>query len=219
MDLTNNQAPMPTPEPKNKTWLWILIVIIVALLAGGGVYYWQNQQAQKQNQTATEKIRNEMQIKITEAENKTTELINKLSETETKLNELEKNQSANRLCTDDPTTSAIGSKEYPIDPRYQNLGHLGQLFTASDCNDTTRLSKIFGVSGDNYTLGVNLSLNNKPSAELLTELKKIGFTCRTKDAENNCLGWRLDKTVKINSIISIKPFYNELKFSDCINCG
>ncbi|MFA6253616.1 MAG: hypothetical protein WCV69_04920 [Patescibacteria group bacterium] len=206
---------MPNEVPKNKTWLWIVLIIVVALLASGGVYYWQSLNIAKQSQTAAEKVRAEMQLKITEAETKNTELQNKIIEQEEKITTLTKVD----FCTIAPTTSAIGNNNYPIDDRYQNLGLLGQLFTASDCGDKDRLNKIFGVNGENYTLGSNLSLTGKPSMELLIQLKKIGFTCKTKDTENNCLGWRLDKTVKVNDLIQLKTFYNELNSSDCINCG
>lgn len=71
---------MQTPTPKSKTWLWIVIIILVALLAGAGVYYWQNMEAKKMTTTAEEKVRSEMQIKITEAESKLTELQKNLNE-------------------------------------------------------------------------------------------------------------------------------------------
>ncbi|MDQ5938735.1 MAG: hypothetical protein QG603_281 [Patescibacteria group bacterium] len=67
---------MPMPENKNKTWLWIIIVLLVAGLAGAGVYYWQNMEAKKLATTAEEKVRSEMQVKITEAESKLAEAQN-----------------------------------------------------------------------------------------------------------------------------------------------
>lgn len=88
MESTINQMPMPMPEPKNKTWLWVLIVIIVALLAGGGVYAWQNMNAEKQSQVAAEKVRNEMQQKITETENKLADLQTKLDEQQKTIDDL-----------------------------------------------------------------------------------------------------------------------------------
>ncbi len=71
---------MPMPETKNKTWLWLVIIILVAGLVSAGVYYWQNMKAKKMATSAEEKVRSEMQIKITEAENRTTDLGNKLIE-------------------------------------------------------------------------------------------------------------------------------------------
>ncbi len=88
MDLANNQVPMPMPKPKNKTWLWVLVVIIVALLAGGGVYYWQSMEAKKSIAANGDKIRAEMQTKITNAENKISELENKLSEQQKTIDDL-----------------------------------------------------------------------------------------------------------------------------------
>ncbi len=72
--------PIPEPATKNKTWLWIIVIILVAGLVGAGVYYWQNMEAKKMLTIAEEKVRNEMQAKITEAENRATDLGNKLTE-------------------------------------------------------------------------------------------------------------------------------------------
>ncbi len=74
--------------PKSNSGLMVVIIIIVALVAGGGVYYWQSLNIAKQSQAAAEKVRNEMQQKITEAETKTTELQNKLAEQQKTIDDL-----------------------------------------------------------------------------------------------------------------------------------
>lgn len=65
--IINQQISMP--EKKNKTWLWIVIIIFVALLAGAGVYYWQNMEAKKLAQTIEDQDKIEQQ-KITTSEEK-----------------------------------------------------------------------------------------------------------------------------------------------------
>jgi len=350
MDLTNNQAPMPTPEPKNKTWLWILIVIIVALLAGGGVYAWQNQQAQKQNQTATEKVRNEMQQKITEAENKLADLQTKLEQaaptgrktytskdgfidfqypetwpvnedadniiikhpaffeggtvatainishnqitsdqfiknklTEDSVNKFSGktyteigfkpatkftmtnamgikttyifygigasnyvisynsyNEDEQRLvnslnisnngdpidfqttlwCQATPIPNEIGYSSYPAHPSMDYLSHLGSLLTAYDCG-AERVGKIFGVKGDEYTLGSQITLKDRPDQKFIQDLKSIGYQCVSSQGDENCLEWKLNKTVKIKDLLILRSYIQSGKIinNDCINCG
>ncbi|MFA5126786.1 MAG: hypothetical protein WC465_02160 [Patescibacteria group bacterium] len=209
-----------TPPKSSSSGPIVLIAIIVALLVGGGVYYWQNMEARKLIKANEEKIRTEMQNKLNAAENQITKLTNKLSENENKLTELEKNQTINNLCTAAPTPTEAGYNIYPIDTKYESLRHLGELFTASDCGDADRLSKIFGVSGENYTLGANISLNNNPSTDLQTTFKQIGFQCIQKNTANaSCKQWQLKNTVKVIDILKLKPFYQELQSYDCINCG
>ena len=210
---------MSSPAPKSKAWLWIVSIILVAGLVGAGVYYWQNMEAKQMAATTEEKVRNEMQAKITEAENKINELTNKLSATENKITELESIQTANNLCAAEPTPTEAGYSVYLIDTKYQNLGHLGELFTASDCNDQDRLSKIFGVKGTDYTIGANITLSNNPSANLLSTIKTIGFQCAEKTTETTCKKWQLKKTAQVNDILKLKTFYQELNGYDCINCG
>ncbi len=125
----------------------------------------------------------------------------------------------NDLCTIAPTPNEAGYSTYPIDEKYKNLRHLGELFTAADCNNPERLSKIFGVKGENYTIGANISLKSSPSTETLNTLKTIGFQCAEKVAETSCKQWQLKNTVKLNDFLKLKNFYQEIIGSDCINCG
>lgn len=100
-----NQA--PTPLPKNKTWLWILLIIVVAILAGGAVYYWQSMEAKKSITANEDKIRSEMQTKITSAENKISELENKLSEQQKNIEGLTTKTNSNIF---DPSTLKVGDQ-------------------------------------------------------------------------------------------------------------
>lgn len=346
---------MPMPETKNKTWLWIITMLLVAGLVGAGIYYWQNMEAKKMATATEEKTRNEMQVKITEAESKINTLQSQLTAQQKTIDDLAQqknifnifdpnvlkvgdkivdmtvlaigpvspntpidvmqnykatfkgqanisgkfhldeilgdycmyidqpdwakipqssidnrapqfcisnpdiqaikkiisenngnanitiddytinqypteisnqatlikinNQSSNNLCTIAPTPNEAGYSTYPIDEKYKNLRHLGELFTAADCNNPERLSKIFGVKGENYTIGANISLKNSPSTETLNTLKTIGFQCAEKVAETSCKQWQLKNTVKLNDFLKLKNFYQEIIGSDCINCG
>lgn len=98
---------MPEPETKNKTWLWIIVIILVAGLVGAGVYYWQNMEAKKMATSAEEKVRSEMQVKITEADSKIAELENKITEKQKNIDELTLQIRANIF---DPNLLKIGDK-------------------------------------------------------------------------------------------------------------
>ncbi len=121
-------------------------------------------------------------------------------------------------CTEAPATTEIGRDVYPIAEKYKHLQFLGQLFTASDCS-SQRLSKIFGVKGDEYTQGALITLNAAPSVEFLSTLKTVGFICSEQKSESTCIQWQLDKTVKVLGILKLKPYANEIKQDDCYICG
>lgn len=106
MEPSINQQ-MPEPATKNKTWLWIIVIILVAGLVGAGVYYWQNMEAKKLVQANEEKIRAEMQNKITEAESKITELGNKITEQQKNIDELTLQARSNIF---DPNLLKVGDK-------------------------------------------------------------------------------------------------------------
>ena len=122
------------------------------------------------------------------------------------------------LCTDPPKGTAIGRDVYPIEPRYKDLEFLGQLFTAYKCG-TERVGEIFGVSGTNYTLGSGIILKSSPSQTLISVLKSVGFTCTDGKSETVCREWDLNKTVKIDELMKLEPYYNEFQSDDCRNCG
>lgn len=131
-------------------------------------------------------------------------------------------------CTGEPEQTDIGSLEYPTDPQYENVGsYLGQLLTASDCEDKNRIENIFGVvpGGEStlttFTLGSNLGLDGAPSAELLGVLKDIGYDCtEAGTSDSQCVEWKLTSdSVPVEKLFDLKPYVNEIKFGDCVNCG
>jgi len=125
---------------------------------------------------------------------------------------------APKECTDPPVSTDIGRDIYPIAEKYSKLKLLGELFTAADCN-LERLGKIFGVSGEDYTLGSGLRLNKNPSTELATELKGIGYTCKEINDDTLCRYWSLDKSAKVSDLQKLIPYLDFIESNDCVNCG
>lgn len=104
--IINQQISMT--EKKNKTWLWIVVIILAAGLTGAGVYYWQNIEAKNLALSAEEKVRSEMQVKITEAENKLAESQNQLITQQKTINDIRQQKSPSN--TFDPTTTKVGDE-------------------------------------------------------------------------------------------------------------
>lgn len=138
------------------------------------------------------------------------------------------------LCTMDPRGIPIGSHVYPIDKKYSSMSFLGQVFTAAECGEE-RLQKIWGVDGENYTIGSSIILNKEPDQELFDVLKSIGYNCLVKEDSNDkypkwvelenatlndkCLQWTLSGTVKTKDLLKLKPYYKEIKGDGCVICG
>ena len=120
-----------------------------------------------------------------------------------------------RLCTDPATTTEMGSVMYPIDPRYAQLGFLGQLFTAADCG-SSRLQETFGGENASYSLGSAIWLKDQTSPSLTSLLQSIGFAC---SPDEGCKKWELYKTVKIKELLKLEPYTSSFKQDDCRNCG
>jgi len=130
----------------------------------------------------------------------------------------ETSYSTSALCTDAPTGTDIGRDVYPIDPKYDGLGFLGQLFTAYNCGPT-RVSKIFGVDGNNYTLGSAIWLKNNPSQSLINTFKSVGFECDEEASDVSCKKWELWDTVKVDDLMRLEPYHENFEADDCRNCG
>ncbi|MFC1655538.1 S-layer homology domain-containing protein [Patescibacteria group bacterium] len=125
---------------------------------------------------------------------------------------------SSNLCTASPTTTDIGRDIYPIDPKYSNIGFLGQLFTAYTCG-SERVSQLFGVDGDNYTLGSTILLVDYPSQSLIDTLDSIGFSCHESNSDELCKEWQLWETVTIDDMMMLEPYYQNFEGDDCTNCG
>lgn len=128
------------------------------------------------------------------------------------------------LCDEKPTTTEIGRDILPIDPKYKDLGFLGQLFTAYPCGKD-RVKQVFGVEGDSYTLGSTIFLKGQPSQALIDTYLSIGFSCFELSSGAACKSEtgdkkiELSKTVKVDDLMKLEPFYEFFKSDDCVNCG
>ena len=135
-----------------------------------------------------------------------------------KMNSIKQINSDSLLCTAEPEGTDMGSDIYPIDKKYGNVKFLGQLFTAESCGPE-RVSKLFGVNGENYVIGSSIHLKNKPDQLFINTLKSIGYACRFKIAESSCKDWQLWKAVKIRSLMQLEIFHENIEYDDCTKCG
>lgn len=120
------------------------------------------------------------------------------------------------LCIAPATATDNGRAVFPIDQKYKSIEFLGQLFTAFNCG-SERVSKVFGVKGNDYTLGSSVWLKNTPSDSLTHTFKSIGYKCA--DPETSCKKWELWTTVEINDLMKLEPFHEHFEADDCTNCG
>jgi hypothetical protein len=123
------------------------------------------------------------------------------------------------LCTDKPQTPDIGGSDYPVARQYAVYDRfLGAFLTQYQCAEARRREAL-GETGL-YFMGVNLNLKQAPSDELLVVLRNIGFTCAASDqTEESCVQWELRGAVPNERLIRLEPFTDEIKRTDCINCG
>ena len=92
---------------------------------------------------------------------------------------------------------------------------LGVLFTQYQCTDGHTEMK-----NGLYDAGVDLSLKQAPSQELLQTLRAIGFVCASEgENEEACMHWKLLGTVPIERLIHLEPYTAEVNQADCVNCG
>ncbi|HBB38342.1 MAG TPA: hypothetical protein DEP63_05210 [Candidatus Magasanikbacteria bacterium] len=140
------------------------------------------------------------------------------------VNNTQPEHTTSSLCTDPATVSDIGRDVFPIDPKYKGITLLGQFFTAYNCGPT-RVSNIFGVEGDIYTLGVTIWLKGQPSQSLIETYLSIGFNCYDANSGAPCkseLGTKkiiLDAPIKIEELIKLEPYHEFFEADDCIDCG
>jgi len=127
---------------------------------------------------------------------------------------------AQAACTAPPTEDENGRLRYPIMDAYKRLPHLGQVYTALDCQTPERLKAIPGIQDGMYVQGVRLRFKSGTlTAQDRTTLSSLGFTEEPDDT------WRTDKKLSIEQLIELKPLVtnpavqNTEDFEDCILCG
>ncbi len=121
-------------------------------------------------------------------------------------------------CLDEPITIANGTQRHPIDPKYEDIEFLGQLFTAKNC-ELNRVNELWAVSDGIYGLGSYIWLKDNPSHELVDVLQDIGYSCATEEVANECKEWELLDRVEVDEMMRLEPFYKAFKQDDCRYCG
>lgn len=126
--------------------------------------------------------------------------------------------SSSSLCTDPPTSTDIGRDVYPIDPKYDHLPFLGQIFTAYDCG-SDRVNQLFGMDNGNYTLGsyIELQLPDATDTDIDSVLEDIGYVCM--GGYTYCDVWQLEGSVDVDDLIKLKGYAEVIYGEDCVNCG
>ena len=124
----------------------------------------------------------------------------------------------NDLCIDEFRKSDIGLEDHPIAAKYAHIKWLGQIFSSVGC-DQERIEKIFGVTGDEFTIGLKVWTSLYSPDELKTTLKSIGFSCEDESSDSECLNWVNYDSMKIEDLLKLEPFYESITNDDCRNCG
>ncbi|MBI4139109.1 hypothetical protein HY479_03080 [Candidatus Uhrbacteria bacterium] len=126
----------------------------------------------------------------------------------------------NSYCTAEPEENEIGAMVYPISPAYWNMPHLGQIFTALDCNNRERAMNVPGMRDGTYVSGISLSWGDgAPTSEMAALLKKLGFT-ETKSGL-----WQKDDPISLDGLDQLRALLRDpeknggLESEDCLNCG
>ncbi len=122
------------------------------------------------------------------------------------------------LCTAGFIVTDIGRPLYPIDPKYDGLGLLGEFFTAADCGPS-RLAMIWGVDGNFYIIGAKIWLKKNPTHNLVAAFLGTGFRCEDGDSDVSCNTWSLSDTVSVDDLLKIQAYYEFFDTADCVNCG
>lgn len=124
-------------------------------------------------------------------------------------------------CSIAPTENEAGQLIYPIAPAYASMPHLGQIFTALDCNDADRAKHVAGFNADgNYTAGILLKWKEEgASGQIREALRKLGFTepdAQTMRADHN---FSIDDLRTLRDILNDPDAVQALDHEDCISCG
>lgn len=132
-------------------------------------------------------------------------------------NSTENQSGKDDLCSMTSTPTEIGADVYPIEDKYKHLGFLGQIFTAAKCGEKRLLETNDGK--EDYDQGVSITLKKSPSQFFLYTLNHMGFSCVSGASQGNCQRWHLKKGVKINELLKLEPFAEDIQADDCVICG
>ena len=119
------------------------------------------------------------------------------------------------LCEGFSEEPGIG-ESYPIAEKYSHLAFLGELFTASDCS-AERVLEINQGSAERKN-GIRLLLKTVPSDKFRVVLENVGFSCENNQTAS-CTEWDFERPIKLQELLKLKPFADEISVDDCIICG
>ncbi|MCR4278793.1 MAG: hypothetical protein NUV81_02730 [bacterium] len=124
------------------------------------------------------------------------------------------------VCEAEPVETESGQLVYPVSPLYSALPHLGQVFTALDCEHNNQLNSITGMTKDQYMLGVTLLWREDHTPDdVALILQVLGFqeTKSGKWSHPNPLS--LDDLMELRNLLRDPAIRNALEQEDCILCG
>ena len=107
-------------------------------------------------------------------------------------------------------------ESYPIAEKYSHLAFLGELFTASDCR-SKRVLEINQGSAERKN-GIRLFLKTVPSDRFRVVLENMGFSCENNQTAS-CTEWDFEGSIKLQELLKLKPFADEIEVDDCLICG
>jgi len=117
------------------------------------------------------------------------------------------------LCTEPARARDIGGYEFPVNPRYQHMPHLGQLFTAYECGEDRleQVSESINISN----IGSRLVLKEAHYDDYLAGLlNDLGF-----NASGDSKEWTLDEAVDLEDLMELRHYAEQISFGDCVHCG
>ncbi len=123
------------------------------------------------------------------------------------------------LCSKAPVEDESGARTFPVAEKYSRLPHLGQIFTALDCGNRSRAQQVRGFTDGRYALGVTLSWDMEPPADLKTFLEQNGF------AETATGTWKSADPLTMDQPDCLRGFFTGAAanagflYEDCIRCG
>lgn len=123
------------------------------------------------------------------------------------------------LCTLQPIEDESGALVFPIDPKYDQLPHLGQIFTAFDCKRMD-IENIQRFEDGKYTAGILLTWKNvMPSKNTQTDLRTLGFLEVSTSRWKIELPLSLEDVERLKTIIDQAILAGDTVIEDCVKCG
>lgn len=123
-------------------------------------------------------------------------------------------------CPTAPTEDESGATSVALLESYATLPHLGQIYTALDCNHPEWVERIHGMKDGSYILGVHLFVT---SAQMTPERRDLLTSLGFAEKENGT--WQTEKPLTLDQLLKLKPLLGEVQapfstqLEDCVLCG